>query len=108
MKNDHILIKHILEAIEKAERYIGDLTFEEFGQDDKTLSAVVQELTVIGEAAVHISEDFKEGHPEIPLREAAGMRNRIVHAYWDIDEKTVWDTCKSDLPLLKQKLQSYT
>lgn len=104
MKNDHILIKHILEAIEKAEQYIGDLTFEEFSQDDKTLSAVVQELTVIGEAAVHISEDFKADHPEVPLREAAGMRNRIVHAYWDIDEKTVWDTCKSDLPVLKEKL----
>jgi uncharacterized protein with HEPN domain len=104
MKDNHILIKHILESIEKVEQFIGNMAYEAFIKDQKTLSAVVRELTVIGEASANITEDFREAHPELSLYEPIGMRNRIVHEYWNIDEKTVWDTCKNNLPELKDKL----
>jgi uncharacterized protein with HEPN domain len=104
MKDNRILISHILDSIAKIEDYTKGMTYDVFITDQKTMSAVVRELTVIGEASAAITEEFREAHPDLPLYEAIGMRNRIVHEYWDIDAKTVWDTSKNDLPILKDKL----
>jgi uncharacterized protein with HEPN domain len=104
MKDNRILVSHILDSIAKIEDYTKGMTYDLFINDQKTISAVVRELTVIGEASGAITDEFREAHPDLPFYEAIGMRNRIVHEYWDIDEKTVWDTCQNDLPNLKDKL----
>lgn len=104
MKSDALYLHHILDAIEAVERFTAGMTINQFLGDEKTKSAVVHEITVIGEATTHLSEDFQEAHPEIPFYKVRGMRNRIIHEYWSIDEHAVWDTCQVDLPSLKAVL----
>lgn len=101
MSNDQVRLEHILEAIEKIQRFIGNATFEQFTDDEMMISAVLREFTVIGEAARHISDDFRAAHPELPLFEARGMRNRMIHEYQDLDLDIVWKTYRDDLPPLK-------
>ena len=104
MKSDQILIKHILESADKISRFVADMTYQQFSNDEKTLSAVVRELMVIGEAASGLSDEFKEKHSKIPFHEAIGMRNRIVHEYWAVDDTVVWKTSTEDVPQLKKLL----
>jgi len=104
MKDDSVYIKHIIESIEKIERFILDLDFDEFREDDLVLSATVRELEVIGEASNKLSPEFKNIHNNIPWENIVSMRNRLIHEYFGVDEKIVWDTCKEDLPFLKNSL----
>ena len=106
MKNDQVYIKHIKEAVNKIEKYLAGVSFETFSTTDLLIDGVVRELTIIGEAAAKISEEFKENHPKIPFFEMIGMRNRIIHEYFSVNVKTVWETCQSDLPTLKRTLKN--
>ena len=63
-------------------------------------------LTIIGEAAKMVSPELREKHPEIPWREAAGMRDRVVHHYFGVDYEAIFLTVHDDLPVLKQGIQS--
>jgi len=63
-------------------------------------------LTIIGEAAKMVSPEVREGHPEIPWREAAGMGDKIIHHYFGVDYEAVFLTIRDDLPLLKQGIRS--
>lgn len=68
------------------------------------VDAVVRELEIIGEAAGQCNEDFKKNNPEVPWKEAIGMRNRLIHEYFGVDLSVVWTTCMEDLPILKSAL----
>ncbi len=98
MKDDKAYLRHILEAIEKIGRYIEGVSFEEFGENDMMVDAVVRELEIIGEASKNLSEAFCQSHPDISLRDAVDMRNFLVHEYFGVNRRIVWDTCKNDLP----------
>ncbi|MBI5306391.1 DUF86 domain-containing protein [Candidatus Wolfebacteria bacterium] len=102
MKDDNVYLKHILEAIENVEEYIKDLDFNLFSNDKKTIDAVVRELEIIGEAANNLSDEFKNNYPKIPFRDMIDMRNVLIHEYFGINKKVVWDTCEEDLPKLKE------
>jgi uncharacterized protein with HEPN domain len=67
--------------------------------------AVVFPLEIMGEAAGRISDDFREAHPEIPWHKIIGVRNQLIHEYFRINLKTVWDTLKNDLPDLIHRLE---
>lgn len=81
------------------------MNFEDFVADRKTVDAVVRNLTVIGEAAGRIPKDIVENHPEIPWREMGDIRNFIVHEYFGISNRILWDTIQADLPPLIPLLQ---
>lgn len=102
--NDFDYIKHILESIKKVKKFIAKMTFGEFSKNEMAQSAVAREFTVIGEAANSISSDFKEKYSKIPWHLAVGMRNQLIHEYFDIDLEVVWNTAKKDLPNLKKEL----
>lgn len=97
-ENDLVYLRHIVEAIDKIENYLGDVAYQEFTQNDMMVDAVVRELEIIGEAAGSLSDDFKKEHPQFPLRESADMRNFLMHEYFGV----IWDTCKVDLPELRK------
>ena len=59
----------------------------------------------MGEAAKNISDELREKYPDVPWKEMAGMRDRLIHLYMDVDLKIVWDTIKNRLPGLKEKIQ---
>ena len=105
MKDNLIYLRHTLEAIDKISEYLKDFDLEKFSANDMVFDAVVRELEIIGEAANKISGEFQEAHQEIPWRQMTGIRNTLIHEYFNIDQKIIWDTCQKDLPELKEKIE---
>lgn len=95
-----LTLEDILEAIEKIRRYTDGMTYETFADDERTVDAVVRNITVIGEAARNIPEDVEKGHPDVPWTEMRGIRNVVVHEYFGISKKILWSTVNRDLPRL--------
>lgn len=101
MRNDEDYIEDILDAIEKIGEFTEGMSYEEFLMDDKTKFAVVRALEVIGEASKRVSAELKGRHPEIPWKAMAGMRDKLIHAYFGVDWEVVWLTVKKELPKIK-------
>src|SRR5438876_230364 len=98
-------IQDILDAVAEIQKFISGLSRAQFLSDAKTLKAVVADLIIIGEAARHIPDDVIQAHPQIPWPLMRGMRNRVVHGYFQVDAAIVWDTCQSDLPSIIEPLR---
>lgn len=90
--------------IERIERYVAGLDRAAFLRDEKTADSVVRNLEVIGEAAARLSEAFRNRHPDVPWRQIVGLRNRIVHAYFDVDLELVWQIVTVELLDLKVRI----
>ncbi|MBM4050361.1 MAG: DUF86 domain-containing protein [Planctomycetes bacterium] len=102
MKRDVMLyLKDILDALESAETFVRGLSYNQFVRDDKTVSAVIRKLEIVGEAARQIPEDLRAKHPEVPWRQMAEMRNRLIHAYFKVHYPLVWSTIRDRIPQLK-------
>ncbi|MFC1595880.1 DUF86 domain-containing protein [Candidatus Margulisiibacteriota bacterium] len=106
MKNDVLYVRHILEAISKIDRYLNNISYTDLVEDDMRLDAVVRELEIIGEATAQLSVNFQQTYPEIPYKDIKGMRNFLIHEYFGVNTKIVWDTCKTDIFKLKDSLSS--
>lgn len=104
LRDDLILIHDMLDAAKEAVSFVQGKTRNDLNQDRKLALSLVHLVEIIGEAAGKVSQKFQDSHPEIPWRVMVGMRNRLVHAYFDIDLDRVWDTVSDDLPPLIEKL----
>ena len=102
----HRLLADIVEHIERIERFLAGLDRTAFLRDEKTCDSVVRNLEVIGEAANRLRQEFRDRHPQIPWRRIVGLRNRIVHEYFDVDLELVWEIIHAELPALKMQLQA--
>ena len=98
-------VRDILEAIAEIQKFTRGMDFETFREDDKAIRAVEMNFIIIGEAANQIPEEVEEKHINIPWNLMRAMRNRIVHVYFKIDEKLMWDTIQNDLPPLLPQLE---
>mgnify|MGYP001577502824 CR=1 FL=1 len=102
MKNDFLdYVEDIIESIDSTMKFTEDMEYDEFMRDDKTTSAVIRKLEVIGEASKKIPEKVKSDYSQIPWKDMAGMRDKLIHEYFGIDLKRVWKTVKKDIPELK-------
>jgi uncharacterized protein with HEPN domain len=97
-------VQDILDAIAEIQVFVADMDRDQFLADPKTLKAVTANLVVIGEAARHVPEPIVRQSSEIPWELMSGMRNRLVHGYYQVDPEIVWDTCQNDLPSLVDPL----
>lgn len=104
MKDDKIFVAHILESISIIKEHIKGISREQFDKDIKLQDAVIRRIEIIGEAAKNISEEFKEKHVKIPWHEIVGIRNIIIHEYFDINNDIVWDVCRKDMQNLERWL----
>ncbi|MBU4257136.1 DUF86 domain-containing protein [Patescibacteria group bacterium] len=102
MKNDFVYLKHILESIKQIDNYLRDVDYKSFSKDDMMVNATVRCLEIIGEAVNNLSKEFISRHAEIDFRDIIDMRNFLIHEYFGVNKKIVWDTCKTDLPGLKK------
>ncbi len=100
-----VFLDDILRAIEKIERYVQGLAYEEFINDDKTLQAVIQNLQIIGEAARNIPIEVRNLAKTVPWKKVISMRNRMIHEYWGVDTRVVWNTIEDWLPALKNEVK---
>ncbi|MBI5138240.1 MAG: DUF86 domain-containing protein [Candidatus Vogelbacteria bacterium] len=105
MKTDTAYLRHILDAISQIDEYIKDFDREDFLADNKTIDATLMQLEIIGEASNKLSKEFKDKYPKIPFRNMADMRNVVVHDYFGVVRKTVWNTCKKNLPPLREQIK---
>jgi uncharacterized protein with HEPN domain len=94
-------LQDILNAIELAESFVTDMTFNEFQVDTKTSFAVIRALEIIGEATKSIPGPIRAQYAEIPWKGFAGMRDKLIHAYFGVNLEVVWDTIQQDLPPLR-------
>ena len=107
IKDDKLYLGHILEAIEKIERYIGSADYEQLASDEITTDAIVRQLEIIGEACTKLSEEFRLKVPEIPFRDIIDMRNMLIHNYAGVNLHIVWETCQKNLPELKLLVEKH-
>lgn len=98
-------IKHMLDAALEAQEFMQDVTFDELVEDRKTSQTVIRSLEVICQAASKISKELRQDYSEIPWKDIIGMRNWLIHAYFDIDYEHIWNTVHQDLPVLIEKIQ---
>ncbi len=106
MKRDYRLyLNDILGSILKIEEFVGKMNYEEFAEDDKTSSAVVRKLEIIGEASKNIPEEIRQKYKEIPWSDMAKTRDKITHFYFGIDYEIVWKVIEERLPALKEQIK---
>ena len=98
-------IRDILQNIEIAEDFIHGMSREEFENDRKTLYAVLRAIEVIGEATKHVPAEIRDRHLEIPWKEMAGMRDKVIHDYIDVDVESVWLVVKDRIVGIKPLIQ---
>ncbi len=91
----------ILEACDKATQFVEGLSDETFRGDDKTQYAVIRALTIIGEAVKKIPRSVQNRYPEVPWKVMAGMRDIVIHEYFRVDLKRVFETVRQNLPPLR-------
>lgn len=101
MRKSSLYLREIVTAIDAALLFVDRMDLDDFIADDKTVSAVIRKLEIIGEAVKSLPLNIREDNPEIPWREMAGMRDRLIHAYFGVDNKLVWKTIHERLPGVK-------
>jgi uncharacterized protein with HEPN domain len=104
MRRDELYLNDIIEAAGHVAEFLRETNFEGFRESELVRSAVVQKLTIIGEAAARISGDLRSRYPEIPWPQVVAFRNILVHAYFGTDWSEVWRTAKVDCPALRTKV----
>ena len=96
----------ILQAILDIERFTKGLDLERFRTNREKILAVVKLLEIVGEATKQIPEEIRQQHPSIPWKAIAGMRDILVHVYWDINTEVIWATVRENLPALKIAIEA--
>ncbi|MEJ2703669.1 MAG: DUF86 domain-containing protein [Sedimentisphaerales bacterium] len=104
-RTDIDFLRDIAEAIFRIRAYVKDIDYERFSGDTKTQDAVVRNLEIIGEAAKNISQGLKKKHTQIPWRDLAGVRDKLIHHYFGVNIDVVWGIAIEELPVLLSSLE---
>ncbi len=102
---DKVRLLHILDAIEAIESYTQGVDLEGFVSNSMMFNATLRQLEVIGEASNRLSEDLLKRNGDVPWARIIGLRNLVIHEYFGVDDITIWNVVKLNLPPLKAKVQ---
>jgi uncharacterized protein with HEPN domain len=105
MKDNFVFLLHIRDAIETIETYTMRMSHDDFLKAKLVQDGVIRQIEIIGEATKNLSTEFKEKYPDIPWKRIAGMRDKLIHQYFGVNIKKVWQTVKKDIPSLKEKIR---
>ena len=105
MRHDDALLLDMLLAAREAQEIAREATISDFEQNRTLQLAVLKAVEIVGEAASRISADIRELNPDIPWKDIVGMRNRLVHGYFDVNLVRVWETVERDIPRLIVQLE---
>lgn len=104
-RDDGAFLLDMLDSAREAVSIVGNQTLAEFEEDRLNQLSVLKLIEIVGEAANQVGDDTRKALPNIPWNDVVGMRNRLVHGYFDIDYEVVWNTVKLDLPSLIDRLE---
>jgi len=105
-KSDRMRLRHMLDSAREAQSFIRGEKRASLDKDRKLVLSLVKSVEIIGEAAANVTKETREGLPGIPWENIIGMRNRLIHGYFDIDLDILWQTIKEDLPPLVARLET--
>ncbi len=106
MRHDYsVYLRDILQAFRNAQQFVRGMTYKKFVSDKKTVSAVIRELEVIGEATKQLPLSIRKKYPKIPWSDMAGMRDKLIHFYFGVDMEIVWETVKVRIPELEPLIE---
>ena len=106
MKDVKVYFNQILDSVAKIESYVVGISKEQFLKDQKTQSAVIIQLMLIGEVSKKIDPQIRNVI-DLPWKDIAGFRDKAIHHYFDMDLDLIWGTVKDDMPDLKKKIEEY-
>ena len=104
-ENDEIRLKHMLEAARSALAFAEGRSRSMLETDEMFAFALVRAIEIVGEAAARVTQSTRKLYPQIPWKNITGMRNKIVHDYFDVDYDVVWETVRLRLPELISELE---
>ncbi len=104
-RNWELFVEDMLRAINRIQERSAGRSFEEFADDQDSLEIVAWNFQVLGEASTHIPADVVDTHPELPWRDMRAMRNQVIHGYFRLNPKVLWDTATVEVPTLISLLQ---
>jgi uncharacterized protein with HEPN domain len=99
-------VTDILNAINNVQNYTAGMECDQFISDRRTVDAVIRNFIIIGEAATHIPDEVCRNHADIPWKDMRAMRNFVVHEYFGISDRIIWETVQKDLPPIIPLLQN--
>jgi uncharacterized protein with HEPN domain len=103
-KNPEVFIKHIIESMDILEKYMVSFTLTQFLKNIQLQDAVIRRLEIIGEAVKNLPKTIRDKHDKIPWRKIAGIRDILIHEYFGVDLKLVWEVVKKDIPKLRKEI----
>ncbi|OGO37529.1 MAG: hypothetical protein A2Z03_09040 [Chloroflexi bacterium RBG_16_56_8] len=106
IESDAIRLRHMLDAAQRAMSFAARRSREDLDKDEMLTLSLVKCIEIIGEAATKVSDECQKTNPGIPWDDIIGMRNRLIHAYFDINRDIVWSTITEDLPSLVAELKA--
>lgn len=101
---DKVRLFHIIDAINEIEIYTENVSLDDFVKNSMMFNATLRQLEIIGEASNRLSEQLLQNNTDIPWARIIGLRNLVVHEYFGIDDITIWNVIKINLPNLKEKI----
>jgi uncharacterized protein with HEPN domain len=104
-RRDQDYLNDIQEAIKRIIAYTENLTYDPFMEDLKTQDAVIRNLEVMGEATKNLSSPLRKKYPQIPWKDLAGIRDKLIHHYFGINYEIVWKIVEEQLPLLQPQIE---
>ncbi len=106
LSDDEIRLRHMLDAAREATSFVRESTRGDLNTNRQLVLALIKNIEIVGEAANRITEPTRQSLPELPWEQIIGMRNRLVHGYFDINLDIVWKTAREELPELIDLLES--
>jgi uncharacterized protein with HEPN domain len=103
-RSPDLYLNEILTSMDKIERYIAGVTFDEFIQREQLIDAVERNIEKIGEAAAAVPDEIRSRYPDVPWKTIVGLRNKVIHHYFAVDKEVIWQIAKKNIPETKGKI----
>ncbi|MEQ6377466.1 DUF86 domain-containing protein [Bacillaceae bacterium S4-13-56] len=104
-REPNVFLEDIYNASSKIQTYTNGLSYDEFIDNEMVADAVIKNILVIGEAVKNIPDEIRKNNPQIEWRKMAGMRDMVIHGYFSINYRMVWDVVQNKIPVLKQEIR---